>query len=159
MHAKIRRVLKTLILLFLVIFNVFKGNFVNIVIVPYVFSNYGISEGCLTLVVVTMVVALVQLKCYDRLNKSFMHNEVAVERILTNKPQTFSQGIAWVLVRFVNRYILLVGVVTVLDPFISTAFFRDLKVFNWSQTKIFMVSLIIGTMTTTWLILRVWSAL
>lgn len=159
MKANLKRVLKALILLFVLIFNVFKGNFINIVVVPYFFRNYGIACGCWVLILVTIVLAFIQLKFYDRLNRSFMHNEEAVEMILANRPQTFSQGIAWLLTKFINRFILLVGMVTILDPFLATAFFAELRIFNWSRPKIFFVSIIIGTMSTLWLILEVWSEL
>ncbi len=156
MKDKFRRTLKVLVIGFLVIFNVIKGNFLNATVATYIFPNYGIAEGCWVLILVTATLAFVQLKFYDRLNRSFMHNEDAIEKIFEGKPQTFSQAVVWLLVNFINRWVLLIGMVTILDPFLATAFFRDLRIFKWSQVEIFLVSLVIGTMTTMLLILGFW---
>ena len=184
MSTKLRELAKILILASWFIFSVLKGNFVNVGLVPWFFWNHGINSGCIVLIVVTLFLTFVQLKFYDKLSKSFLNSDKAVSNILSGQPETHLQSVLSFIIllvkekrftegegnfqtrfalinsmRFFGRFCLLVFMVTIVDPFIATAFFRDLKVFNWSQSLIFVVSLIIGTMTTLHLILGVWATI
>ena len=176
------RAVKALIFLVVLVFNVAKGNFINVGVVPWFLRNHGVAAGCMVLILSTLVLAFIQLKFYDKLSKSFMNSEKAVANILSASPETMTQRFLCFLVgllksderkvanwkdelnmryanllRFLARFVVLVFMVTIIDPFLATAFFRDLKIFKWSQTKIFIVALIIGTMTTLHLSLGVWA--